>query len=116
MLHYQYWNLTRTPLRYPVVVLSHHGGPVVFSWPLHVFQQFINAVDVGVGQFKALVLVLRVSELDTLQVLLTPITRISSSLLPRQGAGFALPSVAANGRHGQFFNYHDPRSQLFCLP
>jgi hypothetical protein len=27
-----------------------------------------------------------------------------------------LPSVAANGRHGQFFNYHDPRSQLFCLP
>lgn len=51
-----------------------------------------------------------------LQVLLTSITRTSSSLLPRQGTGFALPSVAADERHDQFSDFHDPGGHLFCLP
>jgi hypothetical protein len=40
------------------------GDPAAFilqDWPLHVLQQFINEVDVGVGQLKALDLDLLVS-------------------------------------------------------
>ena len=39
------------PLGYPVVVLC-HGDPVVldlYVHPLHVLQQFVDEVDVGVG-------------------------------------------------------------------
>ena len=49
-------NLTGTPLKYTVVALC-HGDPVALNLSdpaLHVLQQFINGVDVGVSQFKAL--------------------------------------------------------------
>ena len=49
----------RIPLRYNVdpVVAMGQGHPVPLDLQdqsLHVLQQFINGVDVGVGQFKAL--------------------------------------------------------------
>jgi hypothetical protein len=61
LLLYQYWNLTGTPLGYPVVVLC-PGDPVgldLWDGPLHMLQHFIDGVDVGVSQFKALDLGLR---------------------------------------------------------
>ena len=45
-----------TTLRYSVVAQC-HGDPAVLvlqDKPLHVFQQFIDGVDGGVGQLKAL--------------------------------------------------------------
>ena len=54
--HYQYWILTGTSLRYPVVALC-HGDPAALDLqerPLHMLQQFIDGTDVGVGQLKAL--------------------------------------------------------------
>lgn len=54
---------TGTPLGYPVAVLC-HGDPAALYlqiWPLHMLQQFIDEVDVGVGQIIALVLGLGVS-------------------------------------------------------
>ena len=56
LLHYEYWILTRTPLGYPVVALC-CGDPVTLNlqdWPLHILQQFINGINVGVSQLKAL--------------------------------------------------------------
>ena len=56
-----FWILTGTHLSYPVVALG-HGDLVVldlWDWSLHTLQQFINGVDVGMGQFKALDLGLR---------------------------------------------------------
>ena len=52
LLHYQYWILTRTPLRYSVPWRS--CSLVLQVWSLHVLQQFIDEVGVGVGQLKAL--------------------------------------------------------------
>ena len=48
-----YWIFTGHPLGYPVVTLCHRD-PVVLDlqdWPFHVF---IDGVDAGVGQLKAL--------------------------------------------------------------
>ena len=59
-----YWNLTGTPLGYPVVVLCCRD-PVVLDLcgQLHPsFQQFINGIDAKVGQFKALNLSLSVTQ------------------------------------------------------
>jgi hypothetical protein len=56
LLHYQYWIFTGTPLGYPAVALC-HGDPAAFvlqDQPLHVLEQFIHGVDVGVGQPKPL--------------------------------------------------------------
>ena len=53
---YQYWIFTGTPLGYPAVALC-HGDPAAFvlqDQPLHVLEQFIHGVDVGVGQPKPL--------------------------------------------------------------
>ena len=52
----QYWIVTGTPLRYPVVALC-HGDPVALDlqgWLLRMLQQFIDGVDVGVGQQEVL--------------------------------------------------------------
>ena len=60
LLHCQYWILTRTPLGFLVVGLC-HGDPVALGLqdqPLHVLQQFIDGVDVSVGQLNVLDLVL----------------------------------------------------------
>lgn len=49
------------PLTYPLVALC-HGDLIVLNlkvWPLHGLQQFIDGVDVGVHQLKALDLYLR---------------------------------------------------------
>jgi hypothetical protein len=55
-LHYQYRMLTRTPLGYPLVVqcLGGHAALDLQDWPLHALQQFIDGMDVRVGQLKAL--------------------------------------------------------------
>jgi hypothetical protein len=47
--------LTGTPLRYPVVALCHRDPAALDlqDWPFHVFQQFIDGVDVGVDQLKS---------------------------------------------------------------
>ena len=57
--HHQYWDLTGTPLGYPAVALCHECPAALNlqDWPLHTLQQFIDGVDVGVGQFKALDLI-----------------------------------------------------------
>ena len=55
-----YWTLTRMPLGHPVVVLC-DGDPaalILHDLPLHAVQQFIDEVDVGVSQPKALDLAL----------------------------------------------------------
>jgi hypothetical protein len=54
LLHHQYWNLTGTPLGYPVVTLC-HGDPAALDlqgWSL--YPLFKDGLDVGVGQLKAL--------------------------------------------------------------
>ena len=45
----------QTLLRYPVV-LCHEDSEALDlqDWPLHTLQQFIDGIDVGVGQLKAL--------------------------------------------------------------
>ena len=56
LLHHQYWILAGTPLRCPLVVLS-HGDPaalVLQCLPLHTLPHFIDGIDTGVEQFKAL--------------------------------------------------------------
>ena len=56
LLHHQYRILTRTPLGYPVVALC-HGDLVALDLQdqlLHTLQQFIDGIDVGVGQLKSL--------------------------------------------------------------
>lgn len=56
VLHHQYWVLTRSPFRFPVVALC-HGDPEVQNLqdlPLHTFQQFTDGADIGVSQLKAL--------------------------------------------------------------
>ena len=60
-LHYQYWILTRFPLRYPVVALC-HGDSAVLDLQVQSFQslqQITDGVDVVVGYLKALDLGLR---------------------------------------------------------
>ena len=55
-------------LTYPIVALC-HGDPLfldVEDWPLHAFQQYINRVDVLVGQFKSWIWDWEVSELVSL--------------------------------------------------
>ena len=52
LLLYQYWILIRTPIKYPVVSLDLQG------LPFHMLLPFIDEVDLGVGQLKALDLVL----------------------------------------------------------
>ncbi|KAL6031843.1 hypothetical protein STEG23_030819, partial [Scotinomys teguina] len=52
------WALTGAPLRYPVVALC-HGGPsalILLDQFLHVLQQFIDGMGVGLDQLIALVL------------------------------------------------------------
>ena len=99
LLSYQYQTITRTPLRYPVVALC-HGDPAALDlqdWPLHMLQQFIDEVDVEVGQFKALDWV--VTELTSLPAFLHPDhqgelcgTALASSFkaVPGKGVGPAL--------------------------
>lgn len=57
-VHNQYWLLKRTPLRYPAVALCRvdHATLDPQNWPFHKLQQFIDGVNVDVGQFKALYL------------------------------------------------------------
>jgi len=58
LLHYQFGFLTRTPLRYPIVA-PHHGDSAALDpqiQPLNVRQQFIDGIDVEVGQLKSLYL------------------------------------------------------------
>jgi hypothetical protein len=47
---------SKTPLVYPVVTLCYGYSTALDlqNWCLHVFQQLIDGVDVGVGQFRAL--------------------------------------------------------------
>ena len=55
-LHYLDWILMGTPSGYPAVALC-HGGPAALDLqdpPFHTTQQFIDEVDVGVGQPRAL--------------------------------------------------------------
>ena len=56
LLHHQYWTLTEMPLRYPAVGLNHRNplGMVLQDWSLHVLQQVIDGVVVGMGQIKTL--------------------------------------------------------------
>ena len=51
-------DLTETPLGYPVFVLCHRDLVTLGlqDWPLHVLQQIIDGVDVGVGQLIGIVL------------------------------------------------------------
>ena len=68
LLCYQYWALPGTPLGYPIVILC-HGDPVALDLqvrPLHLFQQFIDEVGVGVGYLVILVLVWVVAGLISL--------------------------------------------------
>ena len=56
LLHYQYWILTGSPLGYTFVSLC-HGDPTTLDLqdqPFHILWQFIDGVDVGMGQLKAL--------------------------------------------------------------
>lgn len=56
MLHYEYWILTGTPLRYHVAALC-CGGPVFLNlqvWPLHMLQKLIDGMGAGVSQLIAL--------------------------------------------------------------
>ena len=50
----KYWILTRTPLGSPVGALCHRdpAGLALKDLPCHVFQQFIDRVDVEVDQLK----------------------------------------------------------------
>ena len=71
LLHHQYWILTRTPLRYPVVAMC-HGDPAALDLqdrPLHMFHQFINVVDAGVVNSKSRILAWMVAELVSLPAL-----------------------------------------------
>ena len=54
LLCYQYWILEGTPLGYPVVILCHGdlAVSILEDQPLHVLQQFIDKMVVGVGQIK----------------------------------------------------------------
>jgi hypothetical protein len=55
LVHYKYWTLTGTLLRYPVVALC-HGDPaalVLQDPPLHRLWQFTDDMDAGVGHLKA---------------------------------------------------------------
>jgi len=56
LLHPPYWILTGTPLRYPAVALCHRDFAALDlqGRPFQMLQQFIDEVDVGVGQLKAL--------------------------------------------------------------
>lgn len=57
LVHYKYWTLTGTLLRYPVVALC-HGDPAALDLqdpPLHLPQQLIDGVDVGVGGYFILI-------------------------------------------------------------
>lgn len=56
LLHYQYWILTGTPLGYPAVSLCHEDTTALdlMEQPCHSLWQFIDEVDVGGGQSKAL--------------------------------------------------------------
>lgn len=49
-------DLIGTSIRHPVVVLCHGDatGLILQDWPLHMLQQFLDGVDGGVVQLKAL--------------------------------------------------------------
>lgn len=49
LLHHQYWALTGTPLRFPVVALCHGdtGALGLPDMPLHKLQQITDGVDLG---------------------------------------------------------------------
>ena len=57
-LQYRFWIYTGTPSDNPLFLFPH---VMEILKPLHVLQQFIDEVDVGVGQLKALDLDLLVS-------------------------------------------------------
>lgn len=64
--HYRYCAFSSTPLEYSVIPLCHGGSVALYQHdrPLHIPQQFINEVDVGLGQLIAMVLSLDVSWFD----------------------------------------------------
>lgn len=56
LLHYQYWTLTKTLLRYPVVCPEswrYHGFGSAGQAP-SLLKQLIDGIDVEVGQFKTI--------------------------------------------------------------
>ena len=62
--------LTGIPLRYPVVALC-HGDYVALDlqgWPLHMLQQCIDGVDVGLAKLKPWMLVWVVANVVSLQL------------------------------------------------
>ena len=89
---YEYWMLSRTPLRCPVVALC-HGDPAALTLhiqPSHVLQQFIDGVKVGVTQLNSMDLSLRgggwVGQ-PASSPILTRATKASSPALLPLGAG-----------------------------
>jgi hypothetical protein len=52
-LHYQYWILTETPFRYPMVVLC-HGDPAALDLQDQPLHKLTDEEDAGVGQIKVL--------------------------------------------------------------
>jgi len=53
-LHYLYWFLIGTPIRYPVVALC-HGDPATLDlqdWPFHMPQKIIDGIDIRMGQLR----------------------------------------------------------------
>ena len=56
--HYQYWIAISASLRYHVVALCYGDADALGlqDWPPHVLQQFVDGMNVGVGQLRALAL------------------------------------------------------------
>ena len=56
LVHHQYCTLTETSFGYPAVVPSHgdHATMVPQDQSLHILQQVIDGVDVGICQLKVL--------------------------------------------------------------
>ena len=83
-LYYQSCIFTGTPHGYPIVALC-HGDPTAFvlqNQCLHKLQQFIDKLDVWMGQLKVLDPARVVAELVSLPALFTHTTRERVPTLP----------------------------------
>jgi hypothetical protein len=89
LLHNQYWLLIRTLLRYPADALCHgdHATLDLQNWPFHKLHQFIDGVNVEVGQLKALNLGLGGSWVGQSELSCVPTTRASFPDYPGEGQG-----------------------------
>lgn len=92
LLHCQYWILTWTPFTCTAVALCHGDTvPLVLQdWVFHIPHQFLDWVNVGMGQLKALDLGLGGRSVGQPELSCAWTIKACSPVLPRKGVGATL--------------------------